>query len=129
MSKITDPVTRHKSFQVLLEKCLITKRKTYICNECLDKYKNVVNDRTSGSISGNENTYDGSYEDCGMSEYIRKNITHIRKTNWTHYNNNTKEQLVLLEGELGKLISSDVFEDGRSHLTQQHKGINILKEI
>ena len=27
-----------------------------------------------------------------------------------------KEQLVLLTGELGKLISSDVFEDGRSNI-------------
>ena len=40
-----------------------------------------------------------------------------------------KEQLVLLAGGLGKLISSDDFEDSRSSITQQHKSINILKEI
>ena len=40
-----------------------------------------------------------------------------------------KEQLVQLAGELSKLISSDVFEDGRSSITQQPKIIDILKEI
>ena len=40
-----------------------------------------------------------------------------------------KEQLVLLAGELGKLISSDVFEDGRLNISHQHKSITILKEI
>ena len=64
-----------------------------------------------------------------MFECIRKTITHIRKTIWTHLNNNMKEQLVLLAGELGKLISSDVFEDGRLNISQQHKSITILKEI
>ena len=47
---------RHKSFQVLLKEGLIAKRKTYIFNECLYKYKNDVNDPTSDIISGNENT-------------------------------------------------------------------------
>ena len=126
MSKITDSVIRHKSFEVLLKKGLITKRKTY---ECLYKYKNDVSDPTSDSISANENTNDGSHDDCEMFECIRKTITHIRKTIWTHLNYNMKEQLVLLAGELGKLISSDVFEDGRLNISQQHKGIAILKEI
>ena len=40
-----------------------------------------------------------------------------------------KEHFVLLAGELGKLISNDDFEDGRSSITQQHKSIDILKEI
>ena len=40
-----------------------------------------------------------------------------------------KEQLVLLAEKLGKLISSCVFEAGRSNITQQHKSIDILKEI
>ena len=64
-----------------------------------------------------------------MFECIRKTITHIRKTISTHLNNNMKEQLVLLAGELGKLISSDVFEDGRLNISHQHKSITILKEI
>ena len=64
-----------------------------------------------------------------MFECIRKTITHIRKTIWTHLNNNMKEQLVLLAGELDKLISSDVFEDGRLNISHQHKSITILKEI
>ena len=64
-----------------------------------------------------------------MFECIRKTITLIRKTIWTHLNNNMKEQLVLLAGELGKLISSDVFEDGRLNISHQHKSITILKEI
>ena len=34
-----------------------------------------------------------------------------------------------VSGELGKLISSDDFKDGRSSITQQHKSIDILKEI
>ena len=40
-----------------------------------------------------------------------------------------KEQLVLLAGELGKLISSDVFEDGRLNISQQHRSIANLIEI
>ena len=108
---------RHKSFQVLLKGGLITKRKTYIFNECLYKYKNDVNDPTSDIISGNENTSDGSHEDCEMFECIRKTISYIRKTIWTHLNNNMKEQHVLLAGELGKLISSNVFKDGRLNIS------------
>ena len=122
-------MTRFKSFQVLLKKDLITKRKTYICSECLDKYKNDINDRTSDSINSNKNANDGLYEDYKMSECIINNITYIRKSTLTHLNDNMKEQLVLLAGELGKLISSNDFEDSRSSITQQHKSINILKEI
>ena len=64
---------RQKSFQVLLKKGLTLKHKTYICNECLHKYKNDVN-------------------------------------------------------ELGKLISSNIFQDGRLNISQQHKRITILNE-
>ena len=56
-------------------------------------------------------------------------ITCIRKPTWTHLNDILKEQLVLLVKELGKLIRSDDFEDSRSNITQQHKSIDILKEI
>ena len=64
-----------------------------------------------------------------MSECIINNITYIRKPTLTHLNDNIKKQLVLLAGELGKLISNDDFEDGRSSITQQHESIDILKEI
>ena len=53
----------------------------------------------------------------------------IRKPAWTYLNDNMKEQLVLLAEELGKLISSVDFENGRSSITQKHKSIDILKEI
>ena len=112
-----------------MKKSLITKRKTYICNECLDKYKNDINDRTSNSINSNKNVNDGSYEGYKMSECIIKNITYIRKPTWTHLNDNMKEQLVLLAEELGKLISSNDFEDGRSGIIQQRKSIDFFKEI
>ena len=122
-------MTRFKSFQILLKKDLIAKRKTYICKECLDKYEKYINDRTSDSINSNKNANNGLYEDYKMSECIINNITYIRKSTLTHLNDNMKEQLVLLAGELGKLISSNDFEDSRSSITQQHKSINILKEI
>ena len=64
-----------------------------------------------------------------MFECIISNITCIRKSTWTHLNDILKEQLVLLVKELGKLIRSDDFEDSRSNITQQHKSIDILKEI
>ena len=64
-----------------------------------------------------------------MFECSINNITYIRKSTLTNLKNNMKEQLVLLAGELGKLISSDDFEDIRSSITQQHKSIKILKEI
>ena len=64
-----------------------------------------------------------------MAECIIRIITYIRKTTCANLNSNMKEQLVLLAEELGKLISSCVFEDGRSNITQQHKSIDILKEI
>ena len=127
--KITDFMTRFKSFQILLKKGLITKRKTYICNKCLDKYKNYINGWTSDSINSNKNANNGLHEDYKMSECIINNITYIRKSTLTHLNDNMKEQLVLLVRELGKLISSNDFEDSRSSITQQHKSINILKEI
>ena len=69
------------------------------------------------------------YEDYKMSECIIKNITHIRKPAWTYLNDNMKQQLVLLAEELGKLISSIEFEDGRSSITQENESIDILKEI
>ena len=64
-----------------------------------------------------------------MFECSINNITYIRKSTLTNLKNNMREQLVLLAGELGKLISSDDFEDIRSSITQQHKSIKILKEI
>ena len=39
---------------------------------------------------------------------LEKLLPTLEKTIWTHLKNNMKEQLVLLVGELGKLISSDV---------------------
>ena len=122
-------MTRFKSFQILLKKGLITKRKTYICDKCLDKYKNYINGWTSDSINSNKNANNGLHEDYKMSECIINNITYIRKSTLTHLNDNMKEQLVLLVRGLGKLISSNDFEDSRSSITQQHKSINILKEI
>ena len=103
------------------------KHKIYICNECLDKYKNDINDRTSNSINSNKNASNGLYEDYKMSECIINNITYIRKSTLTHLNDSMKEQLFLLLGELGKLISSNDFEDGRSSITQQHKSIDRLQ--
>ena len=103
------------------------KHKIYICNECLDKYKNDINDRTSDSINSNKNASNGLYEDYKMSECIINNITYIRKSTLTHLNDSMKEQLFLLLGELGKLISSNDFEDGRSSITQQHKSIDRLQ--
>ena len=103
------------------------KHKIYICNECLDKYKNDINDRTSDSINSNKNANDGLYGGYKMSECIINNITYIRKSTLTHLNDSMKEQLVLLLGELGKLISSNDFEDGRSSITQQHKSIDRLQ--
>ena len=125
--KITDFMTRFKSFQILLKKDLITKRKTYICKECLDKYEKYINDRTSDSINSNKNANDGLHGGYKMSECIINNITYIRKSTLTHLNDSMKEQLVLLLGELGKLISSNDFEDGRSSITQQHKSIDRLQ--
>ena len=92
--KIISFVTRLKSFQILLEKGWITKRENFTCNECLDKYKNGINDRASDSINNNKNKNDGSYEDCKMSECIIKNFTYIGKTTWTHLNDNMNKQLV-----------------------------------
>ena len=103
------------------------KHKTYICNECLDNCKNDINDWTSDSINSNKNASNGLYEDYKMSECILNNITYIRKSTLTHLNDSMKQQLVLLVGELGKLISSNDFEDGRSSITQQHKNIDCLQ--
>ena len=50
-----------------------------------------------------------------------KNHYSTRKTTWTHLNNNMKEQ--------GNLVSRIFFEDSTSNITQQHKSIDILKEI
>ena len=77
--KIINFITTLKSFQILLEKGWITKRETFICNECLDKYKNDINNRNSDSINNNKNANDDSYEDCKMSECIMKNFLTLEK--------------------------------------------------
>ena len=66
-------MTRFKSFQILLKKGLMKKRKIDICNEYLDKYKNDINDQTSDSINCYKNANDGLYEDYKMSECVTKN--------------------------------------------------------
>ena len=66
-------MTRFKSFQILLKKGLMKKRKIDICNEYLDKYKNDINDQTSESINCYKNANDGLYEDYKMSECVTKN--------------------------------------------------------
>ena len=66
-------MTRFKSFQILLKKGLMKKRKIDICNEYLDKYKNDMNDQTSDSINCNKNANNGLYEVYKMSECVIKN--------------------------------------------------------
>ena len=66
-------MTRFKSFQILLKKGLMKKRKIDICNEYLDKYKNDINDQTSDSINCYKNANDGLYEDYKMSKCVTKN--------------------------------------------------------
>ena len=65
-------MTRFKSFQILLKKGLMKKRKIDICNEYLDKYKNDINDQTSDSINCYKNANNGLYEDYKMSECVTK---------------------------------------------------------
>ena len=40
-----------------------------------------------------------------------------------------KESLTQLVSELGKVISNDIFVDGKLNVPSQHKNIDILKEV
>ena len=40
-----------------------------------------------------------------------------------------KEPLTQLASELGKVISNDIFDDGKLKVPSQHKNIDILKEV
>ena len=40
-----------------------------------------------------------------------------------------KESLTQLVSELGKVISNDIFDDGKLNVPSQHKNIDILKEV
>ena len=40
-----------------------------------------------------------------------------------------KESLTQLVSELGKVISNDIFDDGKLNVPSHHKNIDILKEV
>ena len=49
--------------------------------------------------------------------------------NWKSLSNMMEELVTQLASELGKVISNDIFDDGKLNVALQHKNIDILKEV
>lgn len=49
--------------------------------------------------------------------------------NWKTLSDKMKELLIQLASELGKVISNDIFDDGKLNVASQHKNIDIVNEV
>ena len=62
-------------------------------------------------------------------ESIHGTINHIKTMNWKSLSDKMKESLTQLASELGKVISNDIFDDGKLNVASQHKNIDIVNEV
>ena len=49
--------------------------------------------------------------------------------NWKSLSDNMKESLTKLASEPGKVISNDIFDDGKLNVASQHKNADIINEV
>ena len=49
--------------------------------------------------------------------------------NWKSLSDNMKESLTKLASEPGKVISNDIFDDGKLNVASQHKNADIVNEV
>ena len=135
LKTITESVKRRAGFKKLLERKLINTRKPYICTVCLEKYQQKTSVENENQNSSNEDV--DKFDENPICEDILKVSQFINSVNWVSLSlslslslsDNLKNHLAGLAGHLGKLVGSDLFEDGQENIAQQYKNIELLKTV
>ena len=127
MVKINDSTERLNAFKNLLSRNLIASLKNYVCKKCLYWYGEQSQpelDITQNNIISSETN-----QEQLIIESIHGTINHIKTMNWKSLSDKMKESLTQLASELGKVISNDIFDDGKLNVASQHKNIDIVNEV
>ena len=111
MVKINDSTKRLNAFKNLLSRNLITNRKSYVCKKCLYWYGEQSQPELD--ITQNNTISSETNQEQFIIESIHGTINHIKTMNWKSLSDKMKESLTQLASELGKVISNDIFDDGK----------------
>ena len=127
MVKINDSTKRLNAFKNLLSRNLITNLKSYVCKKCLYWYGEQSQPELD--ITQNNTISSETNQEQVIIESIHGTINHIKTMNWKSLSDKMKESLTQLASELGKVISNDIFDDGKLNVASQHKNIDIVNEV
>ena len=127
LKTITESGKRPVGFKKLLEKKKINTCKSYICTAGLEKYQQKTSVENENQNSSNEDA--DEFDENSICEDILKVSQFINSVNWDSLSDNLKNHSAGLAGQLGKLVSSDLFEDGQKNIAEQYQNIELLKNI
>ena len=127
MVRINDSTERLNAFKNLLSRNLITSLKNYVCKKCLYWYGEQSQPELD--ITQNNTISSETNQEQLIIESIHGTINHIKTMNWKSLSDKMKESLTQLASELGKVISNDIFDDGKLNVASQHKNIDIVNEV
>ena len=118
-------IKRLNSFKILINRELITDCKKHICKACLNRYSLTLSDiHTSSNVS----TFNDNKENS-ILKAVNEVTNHLKCLTWNNLSGDLKNNITQLAGELGCLISNDIFEDRKSIVASQYKNLDQLKNM
>ena len=127
--KVTETTMRRKNYKLLLQKNLISKQARNLCCACL---KYMTNDKFSKHFPLIAETQESSAtveenmeENSELLDTIQTLKGLLTSVNYEQISSNIRNGLKDLAGDLGRIISSDLFVEGQN-IAKQHKDIKEL---
>ena len=127
--KVTETTKRRKNYKLLLQKNLISKQATDVCSACLEYINNdkpledlapiVESQESNTTVEGN------TEENRELLDTIQKLEGLLTIVNYEQISSDIHNGLKDLAGDLGRIISSDLFVKGQN-IAKQYKDIKEL---
>ena len=124
--KVTETTKQQKHYKLLVQKNLISKQARNVCSACLE-YMNddkllddlpLIAETQEGNATVEENTEENSE----LLDIIRKLKGLLTSVNYTQISSDICNGLKDLAGDLGQIISPDIFVAGQN-IAKQYKDI------
>ena len=114
--KVTEITKQRKNYKLLVQENLISKQARNVCSACLE-YRN--NDKLLDDLpliaetqEGNAIVEENTEENSELLDIIRKLKGLLTSVNYTQFSSDICNGLKDLAGDLGQIISSDIFVAG-----------------
>ena len=114
--KVTETTKQRKNYKLLVEKNLISKQARNVCSACLEYMNNdkLLDDLPliAETQEGNATVEENREENSELLDIKRKLKGLLTSVNYTQFSSDICNGLKDLAGDLGQIISSDIFVAG-----------------